>query len=337
MALSKQSAASLALYMAIAHPGAFDAFVSSLPGAPRVFGSFGFLGDDTSDDGSDDLTADDFSSLDDNTNYENPDGSLQLLSSAGTDMSDTSQLVDDSNINENLRELGVDTSSEPTIVVPGSAADTGNVGVVPGSSADPLSQSVVIDTGTPDLTDVAQSDLNDATTALQSISGSATVHSIGAPAVAAAAQALTSPNALQAIAATTTAYLQNQAAQGEEATALQSQANNINAQLAMAAIDHPATGVVYVAGANGAQVPVLANSSTGVPLVGANGAYIPASTGAGILSAITTSSALVPALVIGGLGLLLLLMLGHHPSGGGSAGGASHAPARRTPKFIEVE
>ena len=343
MSISKQSAASLALYLAISHPGLFDAFVGTLPGAAPTlgrFGRFGFLGDDTTDDGSTDFSADDFSSLDDNTNYENPDGSLQLLTSAGTDMSDTS-LVDDSNINENLRELGVDTSySEPTdsatyggtvTPVPGSAADTGNLGVVPGSSVDPLSQPVQLsDIPVPDLT------VDDVTPIVQGISSSNAVASIGAPAVAAAANALTSPSGLNALANVTTAYLQNQALQGEEQTALQSQANNINAQLQMAAIDHPATGVAYVTGSNGQQVPVLANSSTGVPLVGANGSYIPASTGSSILSALTSSSSLMPLLLIGGAGLLLLLLLGGG-SGHNSSGSAPHAPPRRGPKFIEVE
>lgn len=331
MSISKQSAASLALYLAISHPGVFDAFVASLPGARGALGRFGFFGDDgdVSDDSSGDFSADDFSSLDDNTDYENADGSLQLLTSSGSDLTDSGQ-VDDSNINENLRELGVDTTDEPTIVVPGSAADTGNLGVVPGSSADPLTQSV-------DITDVPVATIDEVTPDIQSISSSQAVASIGAPAVAAAAQAIASPSGLAAVANATTAYLNNQALQGEENTALQSQANNIQAQLQMAAIDHPATGVAYVTGANGQQVPVLANSSTGVPLLSSSGAYIPASTGAGILSALTSSSSLMPLLVIGGIGLLLVLMLGHHGGSSGGGGGGTHAPARRAPHFIEVE
>jgi len=283
------------------------------------------------------LSADDFSSLDDNTNYENDDGSLQLLDTSGSDLTDSGE-VNDSNINENLRELGIATPPDDSTAdtatygqsfapVPGSAADTGNLGVVPGSGADPLSASV-------NVTPVEIPSIDDVTPDIQSISSSNAVQSIGAPAVAAAASALTTPNALAALANTTTAFLQNQALAGEEQTQLSAQAANIQAQMQMAAIDHPATGVAYVTGANGQQVPVLANSSTGVPLVGANGAYIPAATGAGILSALTSSSALVPALVIGGIGLLLVLLLGHHD-------GHPSAPAQpahhRSPKFLEIE
>lgn len=328
--LSRESAASLALYLAIAHPGIFDAFIGTLPGAVHTLGRFGFFGDD-GDDASDDL---DFDTSDDDSDYENDDGSLQML-----DTSTDDGQVDDSNINENLRELGVavpaddanaDTATYGGSVtpVPGSAADTGNLGVVPGSSADPLSQSL-------SASDLSIPDLNDVTPDVQSISSSNAVQSIGAPAVAAATQAIASPSGLAAVANAATAYLNNQAAQGAEATALQEQANNIGAQLEMAAIDHPATGVTYVTGANGQQVPVLANASTGAPLIGANGQYIPAATGAGILSALTSGSALGPILIIGGIGLLLLLVLGHHPQHGGS--GTAHASPRRGPRFIEVE
>jgi hypothetical protein len=332
MSLSKQSAASLALYLAIAHPGIFDAFIGTLPGAVPALGRFGFFGDD-----GDDTTSDDFSTLDDNTDYENDDGSLQLLD-VPTD--DSSEEVDDSNINENLRELGVETTDDTMPPVTGSAADTGNLGVEPGSSADPLSQSLTAsDMAIPDLniTSDESLDLNSVTPAVQSISGSSAVQSIGAPAVGAVTAALTSPQALNALGNITTAYLQNQAAAGEEQTALQMQANNISAQMQMAALDHPATGVAYVTGPNGQQEAVLSNASTGAPLVGANGQYIPAATGAGILSALTSSSAIGPLLIIGGIGLLLLLLLGHHPAGGGASGNASHAPRHRSPKFIEVE
>lgn len=348
MSLSRESAASLALYLAIAHPGVFDAYAGTLPGALSTLGRYrprarlGYLGDDDSDDTSDDSSDDlAFDTSDDDADYENSDGSLQLLSTGGTDL-DSSDQVDDSNVDEDLRELGVATPSDTqtdsatyggTVTpVPGSAADTGNLGVVPGSSADPLSQTV-------DVSDVPLPTIDEATPAIQSISSSNAVQSIGAPAVQAVASALTSPSALQALANTTTAYLNNQALAGEEQTALQSQANNLNASLQMAAIDHPATGVTYVTGANGQQEAVVSNAATGAPLVGADGAYVPASTAAGILSAITSSSALGPVLIIGGIGLLLLLLLGHHghSGGGGASSGGSAPRAPRSPRFIEVE
>lgn len=325
MSLSRESAASLALYLAIAHPGIFDAFVSSLPGARQV--GLGGLGDDG-----------DVSDTSDESDFENSDGSLQEITPYSDELDNQYtdadfENTDTSSSAQDLRELGVPTYSDP---VTGSAADVGNLSVVPGSGADPLSAPVQLsDVPLPD--DLTTPTLDDITAPLQSISSSQAVQSIGAPAVGAVTSALTSPGALNAIANVTTAYLQNQALAGQENTALQEQANNIGAQLQMAAIDHPATGVTYVTGPNGEQEPVLTNASTGVPLLGANGEYIPASTGAGILSTLSTSTALKPLLILGGIGLLLLLLLGHHPTGGASGGSLSHTPPRRAPKFIEVE
>lgn len=325
MALSKQSAASLALYLSIEMPGVFDTFVSGLPGAHAV--GLGFFGDDS------DLDFDPADDASPDSDFENEDGSLMELDDPGAPTTD-----DDAQSMENLRELGVgdDTYSTP---VPGSAADTGYLGPVPGSSADTTSQ-VNIDplTGTLNANDaslaLAPTDIDAITPVVQSISSSHAVASIGAPAVGAAASALTSPSGLNALSNAATAYFNSQALAGEEQTQLQQQANNLEAQMQLAQIEHGATATTYATNPQtGAQEQVLANGSTGAPLVDANGNYIPATTGAGILSALTSGGTLTPILILGGVGILLLLLFG---GGHNSGGSAPEAPRRSRPRFIEV-
>lgn len=335
MALSKPAAASLALWLSLEQPAVFDRFVASLPGARAV--GLGALGDDGDDDIDYDI-ADDTS----DDSFTDSDGSLLPV-----DVTASYSGTDDDNLSENLRELGVDTDDATySTPVPGSAADTGIVGPVEGSLADTVTGPDA-PTGVVDLSGAEQqadtdlqdtSDIATITPVVQGISGSAAVKSIGAPAVSAATSALTSPSGLSALANAATSFFNEQAAAGAEQTELQAQAQDLQAQTQLAALGHSATGVVSVTNPQTGQTEeVLANTSTGQPIVGANGAYIPAATGEGILSTLVGSSDLVPVLLIGGAGLLLLLLLsgGHHPLRGGAYSGAPRAP--RQPRFIEVE
>jgi hypothetical protein len=310
MSISRGNAASLALYLALVHPGVFDAYVRTLPGARAAFTQLGRFGDDDDLSDSDDLS-DDTDDTEDTSDVDD---------SAGGDGSLT---LDDQNAAQQLRLINLDSDDDATSTpVPGSAADTGIVGPVPGSSADFTTS---LASSGPDLDmmdteeDTADSelatpsaDIATITPVVQSISASKTIGGIGAPAVGAATSALTSTNGLAQLATVATQYLNNQAIAGEEQTALAAQAADITAAAQMAALDHPVTGVAYVTGPNGEQEAVMASSTTGQPLLSATGQYIPAATGAGILSTLASSSSLGVIAVIGGIGLLALLLLGHH-------------------------
>jgi hypothetical protein len=314
VSLSAKSAAHLALYLSIAHPGLFDAFVASLPGASAALHGLGAFGDDTTD----------YSGVD--------------LSS---DTSDTGALTpDDLSLNQDLR------MSDPTYdfpVVPGSTPDLVNQGYtttmgepVMGSLAD---ASPLIDvsglTSSSDTALTQTGDIASITPALQSVSASHAVAAIGAPAVAAASSALQTSAGLQALSGITQAYLQDQYQAGQSAQNLQLQSQSITGAIQMANLLNPKLPTTVVTGANGQPVTVLANSPSGTPLVGANGQYIPASATTGILSALTGSSSLMPLLLLGGAAVLLMALFGGSSGGGG--GGYEPAPRRRSPRFMEID
>lgn len=330
MSLSRKSAAQLALYLAVSHPGIFDAFVRSLPGAREALKGFGAFGDD----GSDDVSADDVSA--DEAGDDSTDVSLD----------DSGLTSDDENAAQDLRLLNIDGGDTYSTPVAGSAADLASQGMsafgqpVMGSFADPNEIAVAGDIQSTQnaITDelgvslTAPASIDDITPVVQGISSAHTVASIGAPALSAATSALASSNGLNALSNIATAYLNNQAALGQQQTALQLEANNVTAQMQLAALEHPTTPMRYISGPDGQEVAVMSNGATGAPLIGANGQYVTAAQGTGILSALTSAGSIMPLVVIGGIGLLLMLLLDHH--GGGSP---PPAPERRRPRFMELE
>lgn len=335
--LSQKSAASLALWLSIEQPGVFDAFVSSLPGAREVgLRGFGFLGDDE-DWGGDTSAFDSLNTDDIGSEFDDGSGGFLLMDAQGNPMTE-----DDATSMEDLREDSA-TGSGYSTPVTGSAADTGNLGPVMGSSAN-LADQVNIDPLTSTLnandTALAQDDVAPINVAVQGISSSKAVGSIGAPALGAASAALTSPSGLNALSNAATAYFNSQAQLGQEQTFLNQQAATLQTQIALAGIERGATATTQVLGPNGQPETVLANGSTGEPLVDPNGNLIPAATGAGILSALTsglsglTSGGLGPLLLLGGGAVLLLLLFS---GGGGGGGGYSPPPRHRKPKFFEME
>jgi hypothetical protein len=297
--LSKPAAASFALWLSIELPGVFDSFVARLPGAKSV--GLGFLGDDGDDDDIDDTTSD-------TNDYEDDTGQLYDVDTLATYTG-----TDDDALNEDLRELTGDTYSTSELSATG-AANTGNIGPVEGSMADTVTGPSVNP-----VTDIDTSSVDAALQApptgidpIQSISSSSAVAAIGSSAVGAAASALTSNSGLSALGNAASAYFNSQAAQGAQQTALQEQENNLAAQVELASLGKSATGTTYVTNpATGTPEEVLANPSTGQPLTTSTGAYIPAATGEGILSDLTSAGDLGPILLIGGLGVLLLLVFDH--------------------------